>query len=52
MTSPKMSAFDDDEENAAHLQFGDEFFSTKIQALSNEEIFCLLKQQEGKVTTE
>ena len=39
-----MSNSFDDEENAAHLQFGNDFFSAQIQTLSNEEIFCLLAQ--------
>lgn len=42
----------DEEENAAHLQFGDEFFTNKIQSFSNDEIFCLLQQSTGKQDTE
>lgn len=46
--------FYDEEENVAHLQFGDEFFATKIDSLTNEEVYCLLKQNDGpnKVNTE
>ena len=49
-----MNLSTDEEDNAAYLQFGDDFFNNQSTTLSNDEIFVLLssKKRNGVQTSE